>query len=99
MGLTMVIWEGRVPEDQWASLETAYSQVTALPPAQMIEHFLTHDTEDPVVWRMISLWRSSAALEEYRSSVDTPGGLMVFRAAGVEPTRSESLVYTNATRS
>lgn len=57
-------------------------------PAQMVQIFLVQDTADPTLWRGISVWRSRAALDEYRRSVDTPGGVLLFRMAGAEPTLS-----------
>jgi hypothetical protein len=50
-----------------------------------VESFFVHSTEDPTLWRVISVWRSREALDEYRRSVETPGGVLMFRAAGAEP--------------
>lgn len=49
---------------------------------------LAQDTTDRTLWRGISIWRSRAALEEYRRSVKTPGGVAMFRAVGAEPALS-----------
>lgn len=37
-------------------------------------------------WRIISVWKDMATLESMRSSGETPVGVRIFRAAGVEPT-------------
>jgi hypothetical protein len=46
------------------------------------------DTGDPTRWRGISIWRSRSALEEYRRSVPTPKGILMFREVGAEPVLS-----------
>lgn len=94
----MVTWEARVPEEAWATLRQAYAQVSASVPSQMIEHFLTQDADDPELWRAVSVWHSAEALDEYRHSVATPGGQLVFRAAGVETTRSIAEVVVHGTQ-
>lgn len=82
----MTVLEGRVAPDQWAKLQALYEGEAARLPAQMLQAFLVQNPGEPAVWRGISVWRSRAALEEYRRSVDTPGGVAMFRAVGAEPT-------------
>ncbi len=38
------------------------------------------------LWRIVTVWRSAGALAEYRQSVETPGGVLMFRSVGAEPT-------------
>ncbi|MCW4352111.1 antibiotic biosynthesis monooxygenase [Hoyosella sp. YIM 151337] len=84
--MVVTILEGTVPIDKFDEFAANYRAVTAgtLPP-QMIETFLAHSAHDPSVWRIITIWHSREALEEYRKSVDTPGGILLFRSVGVEP--------------
>ena len=86
--MVMTILEAHVAPENWAALEQAYQQGSARRPGQMVQSFLVHSTEDPTLWRGISVWRSREALDEYRRSVETPGGVLMFRAAGAEPTLS-----------
>jgi hypothetical protein len=86
--MVMTVLEARVAPEQWAALEQAFQQAGDRLPPQMVESFLVHSTTDPALWRGISLWRSREALDEYRRSVETPGGVLFFRSAGVEPTLS-----------
>ena len=82
----MTLLEARVPPDRWASLEASYASATEQLPSQMLETFLVQSATDAELWRVVSVWRNRDAMEEYRRSVATPGGVLIFRAAGVEPT-------------
>lgn len=57
-------------------------------PSQMLRSYVVQDTADRTRFRLIGVWRSRAALEEYRKSVATPGGVLLFRSVGVEPVLS-----------
>jgi catechol 2,3-dioxygenase-like lactoylglutathione lyase family enzyme len=82
----MTVLEARVSEQQWADLVQLYERGASRLPPQMLQTFLVQSDSDRELWRGISIWRSRAALEEYRRSVQTPGGIAMFRAVGAEPT-------------
>ena len=84
--MVMTVLEAHVAAEKWAVLAASYKEGTAHLPPQMVETFLVQSTADPTLWRGISLWRSREALDEYRKSVQTAGGVLIFRAAGAEPT-------------
>ncbi len=91
--MVMTILEAHVAADRWAALKQAYKAGAerGLPPQmvpQMVQTFLVQGTADLTLWRGISIWRNREALDEYRRSVTTPGGVLMFRAAGAEPTLS-----------
>ena len=50
-----------------------------------MQTLLVQGTADPGLWRVITIWRSRAALDEYRRSVETPGGVRILRSVGAEP--------------
>jgi heme-degrading monooxygenase HmoA len=78
--------EGRVSEVQWDELKKAFDRASQeLPPAILHSYLLQEETEKEV-WRVVTIWQSRQALEAYRASVETPGGVLMFRAAGTEPT-------------
>ena len=81
----MTVLEAHLGPEQWPTLRQAFEGGAALWPAQMLRTFLVQSGADPTLWRVVSIWRSRAALEEYRRSADTPGGVLMFRAAGAEP--------------
>ena len=87
MRMVMTVLGARVPQERWAELEQTYRERLApnVPP-QMERSLLVQSTDDPETWQGISFWRSREALEEYRRSVDTPGGVLLFRSVGTEPT-------------
>lgn len=85
MAMVMTVLEAHLEPEKWATLEAAYKSGTSRVPPQMSQTFLVQSTADPTLWRGISVWKSREALEEYRRSVETPGGVLMFRAAGAEP--------------
>lgn len=100
-GMVMTVLEAQVASEHWDDLKRAFATGGSggLPP-QMIQTMLVQDTADPTRWRGISLWRSRADLDAYRRSVETPGGVLMFRAAGAEPALSIFTVadhYAHAT--
>ena len=86
--MVMTILEAHVPPEKWASLEQAYKAGADPLPPPIRQTFLVQISADPTVWRIITLWRSPEALEEYRLSVETPAGVLMFRAVDAEPTLS-----------
>jgi hypothetical protein len=54
-------------------------------PPQIRESFLVQLAPDSETCNLVTVWRIRDALEEYRDSVDTPGGGLLFRSVGVEP--------------
>jgi hypothetical protein len=86
--MVMTILEAHVAPEKWAALEKAYKASPDPLPPPIRQTFLVQSSADPTVWRIIALWRSPEALEEYRSSVETPAGVLMFRAADAEPTLS-----------
>jgi hypothetical protein len=91
----VTILEGHVAPEKWKTLERAYREAEKawregsepLSPAIMQTFLVQHNTE-PTLWRIMTQWRSRAGLEAYRQSVETPGGVLMFRAAGTEPALS-----------
>ncbi len=86
--MVMTILEAHVAPENWATLEQASQQGGSRLPAQMAQVFLVQSAQDATLWRLISLWRGRAALEDYQRSVETPGGVLLFRAADAEPALS-----------
>jgi hypothetical protein len=83
--MVMTVLQAWVAPTDWATLVDSYKAGTRRLPEQMVESFLLQNKDAPSLWDCISLWRSREALKEYQTSVETPGGIMMFRAAGAEP--------------
>ncbi len=95
--MIVTMLEARVPENGAPVLVDEYRSGTdELPPA-ILETFLLH-TAGSDLWRIVTVWRDRDALEEYRTSVDTPGGVLMFRAAGVEPSLTVFEAAAHATQ-
>ena len=91
MANVMTILEAHVDPDKAAMLEQAYADGTASPERRgqgPVESFLIHSTSDPTLWRILSVWISREALDEMRRTTAVPAGVLMFRAAGAEPTLS-----------
>jgi quinol monooxygenase YgiN len=86
--MMMVVWEAQVPQERWATLEQAYADGQSQRPAAIRAAFLLQDTVDPTRWRLAGMWESREALDAFLQTGATPSALLIFRAAGVEPTRS-----------
>ena len=95
--MVMTILEAHVTPENSAALEQAYAAGTEHLPPQLLQTFLVHSTPDSTLWRIVGLWDSREALEEMRRSTETPAGVLMFRAAGVEPTLAVFDVADHAT--
>lgn len=79
------VLEARVAPARHQDLVEEYRARTAGLPAGMVVTYLLHDVADPELWRIVTFWSSREALEAMRASTATPGGVLIFRAAGAEP--------------
>lgn len=80
--------EARVAPGQWEVLKQSYHNVTRQVPPTIYQTYLVQDGTDKELWRILTVWHSRQALQEYRASVETPAGVLMFREAGAEPTLS-----------
>ncbi|HEY8323743.1 MAG: hypothetical protein ACHQ1E_07740 [Ktedonobacterales bacterium] len=88
MAKVMTVLEARVAEERWADLERAFASMGAQRPAPLETSYLVQAVDEPTIWRLVGLWRGREELEQYRQSVEAPGGVLLFRSFGVEPTMS-----------
>lgn len=94
MVITML--EASLSEDQAALLSESFEVgASPLPPA-IRESYLLREIEGDRS-RIVTVWESQEALAEYRASIETPGGVLMFRSAGAEPTLSIFRVASHAT--
>jgi len=82
----MTVLEAEVAAERVGALETAYRDAITQLDAGIERTFLARDAKNPHVWRIITLWASREALVAMRQSGETPKGVLMFRAAGAEPT-------------
>jgi heme-degrading monooxygenase HmoA len=86
--MVMTILEAHVAEEMWAQLKQSYEGATGELPSQMVQTYLLQSAQEPALWRVASVWKSREALQQYRASVETPGGVLLFRSVGAEPVLS-----------
>lgn len=84
--MVMTMLEAHVQPDHWAAVEEGFARMQSEKPPQLTQSFLIQSAADPTLWQVVGLWRSKDALDEYRSSGVTPGGVLLLRSVGAEPT-------------
>lgn len=82
----LTIIEGRVDQNNWALLKQEYDKVDKNNlPDSLISSYLVQDAQELKIWRIITIWESMDAMNEYRKSVDTPAWILVFKAVNAAP--------------
>ncbi len=84
--MVLTTLEAHVAEEEWEKLRAAFAEGEREIPPQMVRSYLVQGSADPTLWRILTVWKSRAALEEMRASTAVPAGVLMFRAAGAEPT-------------
>ena len=85
--MLLTILEATVAPDRAADLQAAFRGAPSQLPAGFIRSHLISAANDPTRWRIETLWTSREALAAMRQS-GTPAGVLMFRAAGAEPSLS-----------
>jgi heme-degrading monooxygenase HmoA len=86
--MLLTVLEANVPLGQESSLEAAYQAAAATTlPAGLVRTELLRDSRDPSRWRIQTWWQSREVLDAMRQA-GTPAGVLMFRAAGAEPSLS-----------
>ena|SRR5688572_20808508 len=84
-GLVSVL-EAHVPPERHGDLRAAYRAAAhEIFPPGLIRSVLLQGASDPNLWRIQTMWESREHLEAMRTQ-GTPRGVLMFRAAGAEPT-------------
>jgi hypothetical protein len=85
--MIVTILEAHVPPDRAPALQAAYGSAGDKPlPPGLVRTELLREARDADRWRIQTWWASREALESMRAAVGTPAGILMFRAAGAEPT-------------
>jgi hypothetical protein len=82
--VVLTILEATVEPDRVAHLEAAFRGAAADVPAGFVRSLLVSAGGSPARWRIETLWTSREALVAMRQA-GTPAGVLMFRAAGAEP--------------
>lgn len=84
--MVLTTLEGRVAAERADDLRAAFRAAgSGAPPPGLLRSELIRAANDPTLWRIQTLWESPAALAAMRQA-GTPAGVLMFRAAGAEPT-------------
>ena len=86
--MVLTVLEATVAPERAADLQAAFrNAATQVPPGLVRSHLVTA-AADPTRWRIETFWTSREALAAMRQTAGTPAGVLMFRAAGAEPTLS-----------
>jgi len=85
--MVLTILEATVAPERVADLQAAFRGAAPALPAGLIRSHLLSSAADPTRWRIETLWSSREALTTMRNA-GTPAGILMFRAAGAEPSLS-----------
>ncbi len=78
--------QARVETDKWADLVKEYDQVEKRSlPSAVLKTYLVQDKNEQAIWRIVTVWESLEAMTEYRSSVETPVWIQLFKNVGAMP--------------
>ena len=82
--MVLTILEATLDPERAPDLEAAFRSAAASVPPGFIRSHLVSSATDPTRWRIETLWSSRDALAAMRQA-GTPAGILMFRAAGAEP--------------
>ena|SRR5689334_682483 len=85
--MVLTILGATVAPERAADLQAAFRGAAAHVPPGLIRSLLVCSAADATRWRIETLWASREALAAMRQA-GTPAGVLMFRAAGAEPTLS-----------
>jgi hypothetical protein len=85
--MVLTVLEATVAPDRAADLQAAFRAAAGEVPAGFVRSHLVASIADPTYWRIETLWTSRDALAAMRQA-GTPAGVLMFRAAGAEPSLS-----------
>lgn len=85
--MVLTILEATVPPDRAPDLQTAFRSAASEVPPGLVWSLLVCSASDATRWRIETLWTGREALAAMRQA-GTPAGVLMFRAAGAEPTLS-----------
>jgi hypothetical protein len=88
MSVVVTVLEARVAAEREDDLRAAYAQAgRGVFPTGLLRSVLLRDSAEPSLWRIETTWRSRDDLEAMRQKiVGKPQGVLIFEAAGAEPT-------------
>lgn len=90
--MVITVLEAEVPPERQEELRRTFEQGDEEPRPDALHESYLVKLRDTNTCQMITVWKSMQGLLDYRNSVETPGGILVFRSVGAEPKLSVSEV-------
>ncbi len=83
--MVITFLEGRVAPEKEGNLRKAYDEAVKNRYEGILQTYMTRSIMDTNVWRIFSVWKNREAFEKVRQASEPIKGVLIFRAAGVEP--------------
>lgn len=84
--MVITVLEARVASEQAATLENTFRDAVKTLDPGIVQTYLLHALKDAALWQIVTIWESREVLDAMRNSGQTPRGVLIFKAAGAEPT-------------
>jgi quinol monooxygenase YgiN len=91
-GVVIITMEAQAPEHERETLIRSFEYAMKQRPNALLESYLTQDSIDQTLWRVVSVWESEAALEAYAASSNVIPSAYAFHVLGIAPVASLSRV-------
>ena len=85
--MVLTVLEATVALERVADLQAAFRNAASQVPPGLVRSHLVTAAADPTRWRIETYWTSREVIAAMRQA-GTPAGVLMFRAAGAEPTLS-----------
>jgi heme-degrading monooxygenase HmoA len=82
--MVLTVLEATLAPERATDIQAAFRNAAGSVPPGFIRSHLVSSATEPTRWRIETLWASRDALAAMRK-VGTPAGVLMFRAAGAEP--------------
>jgi hypothetical protein len=86
----LVILEAPVPEERWTDFRRAFRHAMKKRPEAVVTSFLTHDTQDTKIWRIVTVWTSHEEAMALYDAGSTMPSMYAFHLVGITPAISIS---------
>jgi hypothetical protein len=96
LDVVLVTFEAQVPLEQQETLTRAFNHVMRHRPDGVLLSVLTHESHDSTLWRILTVWESRDACDDYYRSNESLIGAYIFHLVGIVPMAALSEVVAFA---
>ena len=94
--MVMSVMEARIPPDKWETFKDSFLLLTNNLPPRICQTMLIQSVDDPLLWKMITIWRIKKSPIQLQKEIEEGGALRVFQSIGIEPTQANFNIALSA---